>query len=88
MTGPHKTGRPPTSAEERRRRMRERVLKRHGRWTPTRKAELCTALRAAIVTIEEAVERCGLHREEIAAWLKTFARSGTDGLRIYGRRAA
>jgi len=88
MISSRKTGRPPTSADERHRRMRERVLRRHARWTAWRKAELCMALRGAIVTVDDAVEKCGLQREEIAAWLKTFARSGTDGLRIYGRRAA
>lgn len=88
MSAVHRIGRPPMAPEERRRMMRDRVLVRHARWTPARKAELCMALRGAVVSVSEAVEARGLTREEIAAWLKIFARDGAKGLRVSARRAA
>jgi hypothetical protein len=55
------------------------------RWVIRRKAEVVTAVRAGLLTLEEALARYGLSREEFEAWRGAFARHGMSGLRTTQR---
>ena len=55
------------------------------RWVIRRKAEVVTAVRAGLLTLEEALARYGLTREEFEAWRRDFARHGLAGLRTTQR---
>jgi hypothetical protein len=55
------------------------------RWVIRRKAEVVTAVRAGLLSLEEALARYGLSREEFDAWRGAFARHGMAGLRTTQR---
>jgi hypothetical protein len=69
-------------AEMRRRRMRRLVLAHVVRWTPTRKATLCMALRGGVVTLAEASAAQGVPTSEIEGWLSAFRAGGHAALRV------
>lgn len=52
------------------------------RWVPRRKAELVVAIKAGLISLEEAVSRYQLSMEEVANWLNLFDRHGLPGLRV------
>jgi hypothetical protein len=56
------------------------------RWVIRRKAEVVTAVRAGLLTLEEALARYGLTGEEFESWRRAFARHGMAGLRTTQRR--
>jgi Protein of unknown function (DUF1153) len=51
------------------------------RWVPRRKAEVVAAVRAGLLTLEEACNRWALSREEFASWERAMERHGLGGLR-------
>jgi hypothetical protein len=55
------------------------------RWVIRRKAEVVNAVRAGLLTLEEALARYGLTREEFESWRGAFARHGLAGLRTTQR---
>jgi hypothetical protein len=55
------------------------------RWVIRRKAEVVTAVRAGLLSLEEALARYGLSREEFESWRGAFARHGMAGLRTTQR---
>ncbi|HEY7852364.1 MAG TPA: DUF1153 domain-containing protein [Caulobacteraceae bacterium] len=55
------------------------------RWVIRRKAEVVTAVRAGLLTLEEALARYGLTGEEFESWCGAFARHGMAGLRTTQR---
>ena len=55
------------------------------RWVIRRKAEVVTAVRAGLLTVEEALARYGLTGEEFESWRRAFARHGMAGLRTTQR---
>ncbi|MDX1401858.1 MAG: DUF1153 domain-containing protein [Kiloniellales bacterium] len=62
------------------------------RWVVRRKAEVVTAVRAGLLTLEEACERYSLSVEEFLSWQTLIERHGMRGLRTtklkeYRRRA-
>lgn len=52
------------------------------RWTPRRKAEIVAAVRAGLLTFEQARVRYELDSEELISWQRGFQRGGTAGLRV------
>ena len=62
------------------------------RWTSRRKAAILIAVRAGILTREEACQRYLISQEELVRWEVAFARAGIPGLRVttlqFYRRAA
>ena len=52
------------------------------RWVARRKAEVVTAVRAGLLTFEEACERYNLSAEEFGAWERAIDRHGMRGLRV------
>lgn len=50
------------------------------RWTPRRKADVCCAIFAGALTMEEAAERWDMTLPEIASWLAHFRDHGKNGL--------
>lgn len=52
------------------------------RWVPRRKAAVVAAMRAGVISREEACERHALSPEELAAWEAAFDQHGVPGLRI------
>lgn len=52
------------------------------RWVPRRKAEVVAAVNGGLLTVEEALDRYALSREEFASWQRTVTRVGIMGLRV------
>lgn len=52
------------------------------RWVSTRKAQVVTAVRAGVITLEEACRRYALSIEEFVSWQQKLDRHGTAGLRV------
>ncbi len=52
------------------------------RWVARRKAEVVTAVRAGLLTQEEACRRYGVSAEEFASWERLIDRHGLSGLRV------
>ena len=52
------------------------------RWVARRKAEVVTAVRAGLMTFDEACTRYGLTAEEFASWERAIDRHGLGGLRV------
>lgn len=52
------------------------------RWVARRKAEVVSAVRCGLLTLEDACRRYGLSMEEYAAWEQTIDRHGIGGLRV------
>jgi hypothetical protein len=52
------------------------------RWVSRRKAAVVLAIRAGVISREQAYERYGLSPEELAVWEAAFDRHGIRGLRI------
>lgn len=52
------------------------------RWVARRKAEVVTAVRAGLMTFDEACNRYGLTAEEFASWERAIDRHGLGGLRV------
>jgi len=55
------------------------------RWTPRRKAAVAAAIRAGVITPEEACARWRLSPEELAGWQDALAAAGVRGLRATRR---
>lgn len=51
------------------------------RWVVRRKAEVVTAVRAGLLTLEEACERYNLSMEEFLSWQALIDKHGVRGLR-------
>ncbi len=51
------------------------------RWVVRRKAEVVTAVRAGLLTLEEACERYHLSMEEFLSWQALIEKHGVRGLR-------
>jgi len=58
------------------------------RWVMRRKAEVVSAVRGGLLSVEEALARYGLTPEEFESWRWAFDRHGMVGLRTTGPRAA
>ena len=52
------------------------------RWVSRRKAQVITAIRDGLLTVEEACARYSLSIEELTTWQWLFERNGTAGLRV------
>ncbi len=52
------------------------------RWVARRKAEVVTAVRAGLLTLEEACDRYNLTEEEFGAWERAIDKFGMGGLRV------
>ncbi len=52
------------------------------RWVARRKAEVVTAVRANLLTLEEACRRYNLSVEEYTSWERLIDRHGLGGLRV------
>jgi hypothetical protein len=52
------------------------------RWVARRKAEVVAAVRAQLLTLEEACKRYNLSMEEYGAWETAIDRHGLGGLRV------
>lgn len=52
------------------------------RWVARRKAEVVTAVRAGLLTFEDACTRYNLSAEEFDAWERAIDRHGLGGLRV------
>lgn len=52
------------------------------RWVIRRKADVVTAVRGGLITLDEACERYALSVEEFLAWQHAIERYGMSGLRI------
>ncbi len=52
------------------------------RWVARRKAEVVTAVRAGLLTLEEACSRYNLSTEEFAGWQSAIEKHGLGGLRV------
>ena len=50
------------------------------RWVMRRKAEVVTAVRAGLISLEDACARYGLTHEEFLGWQKALDRHGMKGL--------
>jgi len=59
------------------------------RWVIRRKAEVISAVRGGLLTVEEALSRYALTEEEFDSWRSSFDRHGMAGLRttLRGRPA-
>ena len=57
------------------------------RWVARRKAQVVTAVREGVLTLEEACARYALSVEEFCAWQRCFDREGVRGLRVRARSA-
>lgn len=51
------------------------------RWSPSRKAAVVAAVRAEVLSREEACARYTLSDEELVAWERAFDQNGVPGLR-------
>lgn len=52
------------------------------RWVARRKAEVVTAVRAGVLSFEDACRRYGLSAEELMAWERALDRHGVEALRV------
>jgi hypothetical protein len=52
------------------------------RWVARRKGEVVAAVRAGLLTIEEACRRYSLSEEELVAWQRAIDKHGLGGLRV------
>lgn len=52
------------------------------RWVAGRKAIVAAAVRGGMLTEDEACEMYDLSEEELAGWMDSLARHGTNGLRV------
>ncbi|HEX3653627.1 MAG TPA: DUF1153 domain-containing protein [Rhizomicrobium sp.] len=52
------------------------------RWVPQRKAQVVTAVREGVLTLEQACERYDLSFEEFCSWEQTMDHHGIVGLRV------
>ncbi|MCB2009084.1 MAG: DUF1153 domain-containing protein [Geminicoccaceae bacterium] len=52
------------------------------RWVARRKAEVVTAVRAGLLTFDEACERYNISAEEFSSWERAIDRHGMGGLRV------
>ncbi|MCB1970811.1 MAG: DUF1153 domain-containing protein [Geminicoccaceae bacterium] len=52
------------------------------RWVARRKAEVVAAVRAGLLTFEEACERYNISAEEYSSWERAIDRHGMGGLRV------
>lgn len=52
------------------------------RWVARRKAEVVTAVRAGLLTFDQACERYNLSQEEFEGWVHAIDRHGLGGLRV------
>src|SRR3546814_161762 len=52
------------------------------RWVARRKAQVVFAVRAGLISLEEACERYALTFEEFASWQRMIDRHGLRGLRV------
>lgn len=52
------------------------------RWVARRKAEVVTAVRAGLLTFEEACARYSISAEEFGSWERAIDRHGMGGLRV------
>lgn len=50
------------------------------RWVATRKAQVIEAVRAGVLTLDEACSRYTLSVEEFVSWQKHFDKAGVKGL--------
>lgn len=57
------------------------------RWVIRRKAEVVSAVRGGMLSVEEALDRYQLSDEEFASWMGAFDRHGLRGLRTTCREA-
>jgi hypothetical protein len=51
------------------------------RWSPSRKAAIVAAIRAVLITREEACKRYLLSEEELLSWERSLDQNGVPGLR-------
>jgi len=56
------------------------------RWSSRRKAAVVIAIRAGVITREEACERYLLSTEELVGWEAAFDKNGIPGLRVSSHR--
>ena len=52
-----------------------------GRWVAWRKAEIVTAVRGGLLSLEEACARYTLTADELDSWSLAYARHGVNGLK-------
>ncbi|MEO1017451.1 MAG: DUF1153 domain-containing protein [Pseudomonadota bacterium] len=52
------------------------------RWVARRKAEVVTAVRSGLLTLEEACARYNLTEEEFGCWERAIDKFGMGGLRV------
>jgi hypothetical protein len=52
------------------------------RWVARRKAEVVAAVRAGLLTLDDACTRYGLSTEEFSGWESAIDRHGMGGLRV------
>jgi hypothetical protein len=52
------------------------------RWVARRKGEVVAAVRAGLLTFDEACQRYDLSREELESWQQALDRHGLGGLRV------
>ena len=52
------------------------------RWVARRKAQVVAAVRAGLLTLEDACERYNLSSEEFASWERAIDRHGVGALRV------
>lgn len=52
------------------------------RWVVRRKAEVVSAVRAGLLTLEDACARYRLSQEEFQSWVEAIDRHGLGGLRV------
>ncbi len=52
------------------------------RWVPARKAQVVYAVNGGLLSVDEALARYGLSREEFVSWQRLVERAGLPGLRV------
>lgn len=52
------------------------------RWVASRKAQVVSAVKNGLISLEEAMERYSLSMEEFQSWQRALDRSGVAGLRM------
>lgn len=52
------------------------------RWVARRKAEVVTAVREGLLTMQEALDRYSISQEEYGYWERAIDRHGLGGLRV------
>ncbi len=51
------------------------------RWVPRRKAQLVLAVKAGLISLDDALSRYRLSPEEYLSWAQSFEQRGIDGLK-------